>query len=541
MIRILTLISVITCLTFAENRDSAEYVITYERIIGTAEYPPEYEAYLDAAKELALKGMYDVANDILVDMFSKVLGFDEEITVDNEEELILFEEPAKQEKKTQDVKKKKQKKVRLRANASVSYEKYDYSSILSDTADSIKDSIDEIDNQPLNGNAKVMLDVKPETDALELFSTNLYASNTRIRIGADAAGSPAKRFIKYNIETEAEKRLFEDYEDSSDAVRISSELTATTRSLEKPVSVSLPLKIEAEKYRIERIQYPSYAEISGGPEIGFANKDMTKNITLCLNGEYRRYSKINSSDNGYGYGPVLKNDILTQNVFGFSELYAKWECFNNRNDTWRSNEAGLDMSLSIRSFKAVSINIDGTGLWQKEYHRNQNLFFLVDTADISKSETTDNAAYYTVASYNLMGYGAILRPSMSIEAGNGFSIPVEFAVEWYRYPVKTEFDGKKLLDTLSLSQSYQAVQPSIGLGYERKELTISISIGYRIEDVKYNSGSEDCNTLMPSIEVSHKFNRVLSMDGSSDFRYRMYKGGENETDISVYIGASAQF
>jgi hypothetical protein len=542
------------------NRDSLTYTLTRDQIRDSTVYPPEYEGYFIAAQGLADKALYREASELLVELFSPLMEETSEAGVDAAVidslsflELQLSGGQIDSEAGSDSrIRTAQTPKTLWRITTALSYDQYDYaylsSSVDNDTVDTVYSLLDEIDDQPLNGNARISLDWRPGPEAIELVAPFVYLSNTRARMGFGGEGSFAHRFLSYNINVEGEKRLFESYGDSSDAVKADAAIMATTRPLDQPVSYTIPVDFKSEQYLEERIQYTSFWEMAGKPSLEFQAQDFSRRLAISMDCSYRRYSYLNSEDNEIQYGPVFAGELWSGVVSGYTEASLRWENFPARSDPARRLEADLQFQCSVRPAGYLTISCDASGLWQKELYSNQlllidnSLYFSGRDPDNPQTwESYDSLRVDTVASYNLIGYGGQVRPSVQINFSHGISIPVSLGMESYRYPEKTASGLYQLYDTLYISESYRSCEPQLGVRIDAGKMYASVSCAYRMENCISEKYLEDNSSVMPAIEISWRIAKRLTIDCYGDWQHRMYESGKREDNISASLTVGVRF
>jgi len=544
----------------AADGDSLAYTQKRDWLRDSTAYPPEYESYFDAAQELADKGMYLDAHDLLVELFAGVL---------EEESPDTSMPPASRTGRTAPRKKmetqglmigdtigkvisaEEKKKIAWRLRTTVSYDKYNDSYLTaadSDSLDSLYGVFDEIDHQPLNGNMRLSLDWTPGPEAIEKVSPFVYLSNTRVRLGASGNGAAARKYIEYNADVEGEKRLWEDYGDSSDMMKAHGRLEISSRPLGKAVSVFLPIEAKTEQYRHERSQYVSFWEIGGSPGLELQSRDYSRRIAVSMEGSYRKHDTFDNEDDEIGYGPALNADLWARALSGYAELSATWERHPNRLDPRRCLEVNGEAQVSVRAGSVIAFSLEASAFQRREWYESQQLFVDVSRSigslnlnDPAAWEFLATARYDTIASYNLFGFGGRIKPSVQFSFPFDMVLMAEIGYERNAYPEKTTIGSYPIYDTLYISESYRSYEPRIGMTLNREKIYATVSVSYRLDDIISDHYREDNAAIMPAMELTWRPAKRITIDVFGDYQYRMYHSGKTESSISASASLTIAF
>ncbi len=531
----------------ASQRDSLAYMMLRDSVAADSTYPDEYRGYIAASDELAADGLFREAYELLEGLFADLLleqgpdgggedSFLEKVsavaggadTAAPADSHVLAAEP--------------QTRV-WRISTTASYDRFDdtYMTWLDeDSLDSAMAALDEIDDQPFNGNLRISLDWQPGPDALERLSPCIYVSNTRLRAGLTAAGGCARGVLRYEIEAEGEKRLGEDYGDSSDVVKGGIELEATTRPLDRPVTVSLPVRFETEQYRTERPQYASFHELSAEPILELESRDFSRHVAVSFSASWQNYARARDDDDRIAYGPRLSADLFGHIGNALAQAAWIWERYPHRPDPCRRTRLEGDVQAVLRPLPWLELGLAGSGFRDSEQYRDQSLF-AVQQGDTVDSLWSIDETWRTIdADYPLTGYGGEARPSVRLRHGSGIAFEAGLGYEYARFPEKTTHDTVRLYDTLYISESYSAWEPKLTLYADMTPVYASLSFACRREDIIDERFLEDNTTLEPSMQLNWRIASWLTLDMYADYQHRLFPDDIVENNVSVSLTLRAR-
>lgn len=550
------LLPLLVALSHAQDTDSLTYMAVRDEIRQLDSYPEEYEAYIEAAEELAAEELYEEAHELLVELFAGLLETDEFDTATvptshtghdtlTDREIEIPEAVLDTVSRPGDAATESDKpNLTWRVNTSVSYDRFDdiyLTSTDEDTLDSVLDSLDEIDEQPLNGYARASLEWKPKRGLLRHITPSVYASNTRVRGGVDLAGTAAGRVIDFDAGFEAEKRMFEDYGDSSDALKGEARLELTSRPLTGRFHAFLPVEVETEQYRAQRPRYTSYWELSAQPTVAVESPDFSRRLELGWEHLYRKHHGSGKEDDEVEYGPRLLAEFWGTPLSVSLDGSLRWERFPYRTDPGRQRELRLYLRTTLRPLDWLEFSINAEGFGQREWYNDQTLFLAADSSPASEETLSVQPQHTVTGSYTLDGYGVDARPSLRFRLPFGLGIQPAFAYERRRYPGKTHYDSLPLFDTLYVSESYNAYEPGISLVVDKKDWYASVGFSYRREDIISEHYLTDFDALRPKAELTWRIRPWATVDLYASYDRRKYDTGEVEENISGSVSARLRF
>ncbi|MBD3393237.1 MAG: hypothetical protein GF418_14030 [Chitinivibrionales bacterium] len=539
--------SVVDSLAYAEKRGE---------ILALGELPEEYAIYLEAGEELAREGMHAEAHDLLTDLFAGLLdepddtaGYEDEFTAPAHDMPALTDVPDDIAAGTPDI--EPADPLEWQLSAALSYDVFDDNYLVSTTGDTFGIdtalALDEIDDQPLNGNARVELAWNTGVRAVETISPYVYLSNTRGRLGVETDGSFVRDWVTYELAVEGEKKLGEDYGDSSDLARADARLEISSRPLEKIMSALLPVEFEGEYYRTQRSQYTSFAGVTASPTLELESKDFRKRAAFSGEIEYLRYHAAFDEDTEIRYGPRVVADLWANAFDAGIDLSYNWERYPRRHDP--RLRRGLDgvLRFSIRPVGWLEGRIDASGLLERECYLDDSVDGYTHVTLLDSSEyTVTPFEYYSdttlVSSYTLDGYGGEATAALEFFLPLGFSIIPSMYCEQRRYPRKSSAgDSVYYYLPLSISESYMACEPEAGIGFEQGPVQAGVAIAYRMEDIIHETYLEDSRSYKPSAEIQWSILTNLTIDATGEYEHRILESGLRENNISAYLSVSARF
>lgn len=537
--------------TAAGVRDSLAYVLLRDSIAADSSYPEEYREYIEASDELAGSGMHAEAYELLAGLFAEALQLDDEYggagARDGPPVTVVDTAAARGDAVVPADSTGAPiapRALTWHVSMTASYDRFDDSYVTSfdeDSLDSAMAVLDEIDDQPFNGKIRASLDWQPGHHALERFSPFLYLSNTRLRAGLSAAGAFARRALPYAIDVEGEKRLGEDYGDSSDVLKGGLELEPTTRPLEWRLNMSLPVRLETEQYRSERSQYASFWKVRAEPTLELESSDFGKHIALSMTASWQDYDAVRNEDDEACYGPRLVADLFGR--FGSMSAQASWvwERYPARSDPHRRSRLDADIQAVLRPVWWLELGLSGSGFRHAEQYRAQSLFAVRPLDMLDSLWLVDETWTVIEADYTLMGYGLESRPSVCFRPGSGIAVEGDLGWEYARYPEKTTHDTVQLYDTLYISESYVAWEPRLTFRVDLPPVYASLSLAYRTEDITVAHYLEDNRALRPSLQLNWRIVPWLTLDTYVDYQYRMFPDSVAEHNVSASVTLRARF
>lgn len=535
----------------AADRDSLTYAAVREEIEELQPFPEEYEAYLEASEALADDGLYREAHELLVELFAGAIAEQDSLVVAGlsaqragNEHIALDSGLSRRPGET--AVESRENTFTWRLGMSGSYDKFDdvyLTSTDEDTLDLLLDSLDEIDQQPYNGYGRVSLEWEPARGPLEHITPSVYTSNTRIRGGVDLEGGFAENGVMFEAGFEAEKRLGEEYGDSSDAVAGEGRLRLSSRPLTGRFYAFLPVELETEQYRTQRSHYTSYRELSLVPSLVLESVDFSRRIELGYRHMVRRHHEAGKEDDETERGPRLLAELYGSIVSASLESSMEWERFPHRTDPARRRELRMLFRGTVRPRQWLEPGLDAEWFVGREWYDNQTIFAAeTDTLAIPGADTQYIETFREIAgAYALDGRGIDVRPSLRFNLPTGLSVTPSFNFELRDYPGKTSHDSLPLYDTLYISESYRAFEPGMSVSIDRTKWYASVGVSRRREDSVSEYYLEDFTALRPAAELTWFLMPGMSLDLYGSYEHRTYDSGEVEGNTSASVSMRLRF
>jgi len=405
------------------------------------------------------------------------------------------------------------------------------------------DSLDEIDQQPYNGYGRVSLEWEPARGPLEHVTPSVHASNTRIRGGVDLKGGVAHDIVTFDAGFEAEKRLGEEYGDSSDALSGEARLEFSSQPLTGRWYAFVPVELQTHQYRTQRSHYLSYRELSLAPSLALESADFSRRIELGYRHLVRRHHEAGREDDESEWGPRLRAELYESVVSASLEGSAEWEELPHRTDPARRRELRMLLRGSVRPLQWLEPGLDAEWFVAGEWYDDQTIFTAAtDTFAIPGADTQYTETFREIdGSYVLDGRGIDVRPSLRFGLPLDVSITPSCGFEHRSYPGKTRHDTLPLYDTLYISESYRALEPGITLSIDRKDWYAAVGFSRRREDILSEHYLEDFTALRPSAEFTWIPMPGMSLDLYGSYDHRSYDSGEVEGNTSASVSMRLRY
>ncbi len=530
---------------YDNKTDSLAYILKREEIVEAGDTLGEYQAYLDAADALAQKGYWLEAYDLLFELFE----YEEEQTTEDFADIYTEMHKAESMKLSTDmhqediqveIGKQEYKKTTWNIQTGIQYYRFDedYFKTIEDETDTVFGTIDSMqystDDEPVTGSIKLScIQYNPEM-IINSISPFAYLSNERARGGLSMSGDAMEGIFSFALDIESEKKLREEYGDSSNVARGDLSLEFSTKPKERIFRFSFPISVEADKYRIERSGYYSSVEGSGAPGIGFQSRDFSLFGELVWEAEYQRYYAINNEDDHISTGPRLSFNLYKKSSSSNMDISLCREWYPNSEDPRIHDRFTFAGNSSVIPLNWLECEI-GLDIYREiETYINQDEILLTPSSDSIIDSTV---------SYKIKPWGIRARPLLRFNLPGDFSLFTEFEYDRNIYPEINYIGSYKLIESVTIFESSQVYSSRLGYDLSKDKFHYEISISYTYRDIINRLYTQDSDEIRPMLEFYCTLFSRLTLDGSFDYQYRWYRSSEmeDEHNISAYFTTGIMF
>lgn len=539
--------------------DSLAYALAREELRQHEFLPDEYSAYLETADQLASEGLFAEA-------YAVIDGIAEEDSlsigallaeIENEPEMSYgqrgFADPAVPVPQQS----RRSRRVSWRITTGATFDQYDdglsSDDWLSDSLSAFDDSlfsIDSVDDGSRSFTARIRVAAKLEDlhSMLDNIEPSFYFSNTRAQGGLSVQGAPVQGILSYKVDAAAQKKLGEDYGDSSDVLRGEMSLIGSTARFSNVFRLSIPLKFSGEWYRFDRPSYAGYNKYSLSPSLSLALGETF--LQLMWDHEHTRYSNEFRDGNTVATGPQLQIDLFLNSLSAMVTIEATREWYPGADAPTRRDALLSTFDMRATPTSKIEFSVRGIASTEREWYPDQLIGY--DSLSVYRQVAWDStgerftSVYDTIfsyadtsLSYHLAGTTLQLIPSLRFKARNWYFQPeVEINRLWY--PSVDSVDDKQLSYALSLWESSFTWGPMFRFGYTGERLYWELSGGYRTEDIIDPVFSEDNSEFCAGGELSWQAVPWIGLDASVSMQYRVFETRQ-EMDTYLSLTSSIKF
>lgn len=443
------------------------------------------------------------------------------------------------------------KVISWRLATSVSYNRYDEVFFIEDSLNPENNIKEHIKDKSITGDMLIASELKPSVLFVKELSPYLYFSNNRGKFGTDASLQFCKQRLKVNGSFEAQMRMHEHYNDSSNAVRVKINNTFTTEL--SHLELILKNRICGEQYKHNRPNYVSNREFVNGVSVGAKSTDFSKSIHAGIEYGFGDYDTMISTFGTNTIADTILDDRHQIASFTAMSIWleyinltldgsGKWELYPFRKT--RSSifpeikkSATCEMDFSCHYFTRFETGGRGAYSYEREYFGKYPAFIAMNV---------DSLIYDTLkAHYDIHSF--IIEPRCTFMGMNGWETGMSFSIEKQDFNAvaagKTvnEADTEHVQHWLEAQSSWIAYAEYALKGtllYHNETVETNVDLVLRRRRIfKENSffGTGDFWAFEPLIFVTWYPWSWLSCQGDCFFEYRRYIGKD---DPSTAVSAS---
>jgi hypothetical protein len=358
----------------------------------------------------------------------------------------------------------------------------------------------------------------------------VYFSDTRLRGGISAYGTGSRQFFKYRFLVEGEKKLNEEYKDSSDGIKGEARFEVSTRPLRFPLFASCEVAPRAEKFHFERSYYTSSVGYSIKPYVGYQSPDGSFFGELAWNSMIDNHYRAFSVDDVRRNGPSFEINWYTTHLSMNTQGEYTHEYYPYQDNPAITKTFNADANMIFRVLPILELGCDGRFSHVQTTYQEQDVLYNDFSRDSMMSYTLGPDISY------------MLKPKIAICPFAGITSEISLTYERNNYAHIDSLNGKVLSEPLKQWESYDVYEPEVRLHVVHQTVTIDGGCRYRFENVlasQTDYSVSDTNTVYltrmaydqnewnPFLSLMVDIRQWISVDASADYRYRFSR--ENES------------
>lgn len=322
----------------------------------------------------------------------------------------------------------------------------------------------------LGGKVRGKLEWTPPSIHIDRMMAIFQGSDNNAYFDFSGKGSGFNRMFKVESEGLVEKKLWQTYGDSLDRVFIQARVEANTRPLARPLSLVVPIRVEAEQFRTDRFGSLSSRSIWAAPGLESISDDLRKSLNLSWELKSSSYPNAVATGN-FRQGPVVWGEWYGDRIS--ADLETRYQTYDYVRDTslYLQRELETRLSFFVRTGSWLKVGMRSVGA--TEYDDYRDSVYL-------KSLNRVNAEY------RLQGSTWSLQPQLVGEWNQTYTFTVATIYSRGSYPVLTQINGQELELSKYLDVPYEDWRPSLGLTILAKTIFLNLSFDYQTNTVPYN-------------------------------------------------------
>jgi len=526
--------------------DSLEYVILRDSIRLKKDTSDQYEIAIASSEGLAAERFFGEAAEILSDYLSLTPAAVRKKTSDS----LLDNSNSQHTSQASKI------KWRLQSGADYyNYEDYDSAYII----DSIQFEDFSETGKDATGYISAQMTASPDNKIIKELQTKISLYNYKAKGYGALKTSFLHNTILFSAEFAAQKRIDQEYKDSSDNTEGDLELTLSTPSVRFPLQFSIPIDFDFEKYRHNRVGYSDNYHVEVEPTLMFVPHNSFTTVSFSMLGGREVYDspdRNNSNSHIEGilaYNGFIKTLIISAELRGDKKFYPyATGSFLPRHE--RIAELYLDVVISPVSWLSLSTNVQAA-------HTNAS-FIDSFTVDTIVTDYTNNAAERVLQQYGISPYSFSLAwPECNITATvlwtpvSFFECKPSFNYSSKHIPAVHDIDGLTVESgPILVDDWFDSYTPSITLSLKGKKISADFSGTIAWNDIKeiYRISqdsalafdetvnlSDDNRTYGGSVMIQWEPKEWLYIFGSFDYEYFDYTDKEEKYAQNVSASLSA--
>lgn len=334
---------------------------------------------------------------------------------------------------------------------------------------------DDWDDQPFGGEVRAKLEWLPEDSFLERVTPTFAGSDRRAFAGLATRGSAFGRLLKVDAEGLAERKLWQAYGDSLDRISLLGLVEAGTRPLGRPVSVSLPIRGEADLYREDRLGLLSRRSVGAAPALEAVSRDLRR--SLLVSWDVRWYEFPASPASGFfRHGPSLLANWFGDRFTVETEAHLLDDRYDRDTSMYRSRVWEGRISAFAKPGRRVQAGL-------RLLHGSETSRYL-DTLRMLGAGPTDSVPLPVEdpvrVRYRLEGVTAAVQPVVTVDWRSIYSASLSLAYSRGWYPLLSGHGGRDLAWPQFIDESYQGWKPEATFSILSRRLFLNVTLGYEM-------------------------------------------------------------
>lgn len=453
------------------NRDSLMYHDLLARMLARGDTLETYAVTILAAQELAAGSFYDVAAGVLEDYLKLTNSDDSLVLAVDDWDTGAGQLPLAANKELS-------KKPVLSWKAGIAGDYYHFDD--ADTTDSISALYADAESD-FSGQAWLGTRIQPSRGPIKEIAPLFTAYTYKLTPSLSCDINDSRKIVQWQTRLFGDKYMAEDFGDSSDNIDARSHLYLSSKFLDFPLYLRIPLEGELRRYRFERDGYASYRHALVSGVLGFESLENGQSVEVQLTQKRETYAGPDRDENLesrevraiwdglFDHGYVSINAVLTRERFPLREA-GPFPCEQQVSEVLGDATVTPVSALTF----AVSAEFMQT---HASYAESLGLTFTVDTT----AGTVDTAwavlynATGSAVGYQLNWPFLRIAPRLRVALTPAFDLEAAFTWEFQHVPAVYAIDGYQIRGgPLYIDDWYSTNEPGLGVSYTGEKITASV-------------------------------------------------------------------